>query len=65
MKIIRKEDGKEVKGTVHHNIMGAPSAVTIDGTRYNASAFEFKDEKAVKKTKTTSAKKTKKQSRKK
>lgn len=55
------KDGKEVKGaTIIFNHFGNPSAVFIEGVRYNAKAFTFEEAKPKKKTKTTKSKVTKK-----
>lgn len=52
MKIINKETGKEVKGTVAYTAAGHPDVVNVDGVNYAASAFEFQEEKTSKKTRT-------------
>lgn len=50
MKVFKS--GKEVKNaSVVFNTSGVPVNVVVEGVTYDASAYELKDEKSVKKTK--------------
>lgn len=55
MKVIRKEDNKEVKdATVIYNVNGVPELVEVKGVQYDVKAFELEEDKPKTKKKSSS-----------